>query len=165
MYLITHVTTPISLAVLSDLIRIRIRKAPFFSNSEYLVMGYCAVIPDMFWPDSHGIYEIGMTFTHSLVFSFLAFSGILLLSWMFYKPRPFLLRAFLFWLASVTHLLWDVVSGGKMLLYPFSSEVLGKRIIPIGYWYAVDVLFLAVTAFLWIRVIKREKLRNDAIQF
>lgn len=154
-------TTPISLAVLFDLLRIRICKTPFFSNSEYLVFGYCAVIPDMFWPDSHGIYEMGMTFTHSLVFSFITLSGILLLSWMFYKPRPFLLRAFLFWLASVTHLLWDVVSGGKMVLYPFSREVLGKRIIPIGCWYAVDVLLLAVTVSFWLLVIKRNQHGDD----
>ncbi len=160
MFLITHVATPIIVSASVDLVRVKRLKTSLFSNSDYLIIGFCSLIPDMFWPDAYGPYRIGHTISHSFVFVLLVYLGILFITWIFNKNRPSALKATIFWLSCFSHLVLDAVSGGKKLFYPFSDIIIGGTLIPTQLWFIFDIgLLLGVIIIFYIlrKFVKQEE--------
>jgi hypothetical protein len=63
-------------------------------------------------------------------------------------PRVLLLAS----LAYALHLCGDAFSGGIAWLYPFSTEVIGRRLILYRYWLLLDVVLLAAALIVfWSR--------------
>jgi membrane-bound metal-dependent hydrolase YbcI (DUF457 family) len=51
--------------------------------------------------------------------------------------------------ATAFHLFCDAISGGIAWQYPYSDKVIARRWVPYSMWFALDAVFVTLTALLW----------------
>lgn len=148
MYIGTHVCLPVITVVTVDIIRVLRGKQKLLPNWQLFFIGIAGFLPDLLWPHLSRTGRLN-SWTHTIWFLILLLPLTLLISKIIMK-RKYLLFSILFWLAAVSHVFLDSISGGVRLFYPFNDRIIGNYLIPWPYWVRIDILFIIMLIVLLV---------------
>jgi hypothetical protein len=114
MYVGTHVCLPVITVVSIDIIRVLRGKEGLLTNWQLFFIGVAGFLPDLLWPHLSRTGRLN-SWTHTLWFLIVLLPLVLLFSRLIMKHK-FLKFSLFFWLAAVSHVILDIISGGVRLL-------------------------------------------------
>lgn len=138
----------------ADIYRLHNNKQPVLTTAQLLLIAVAGILPDLLWPHTsmHGRLT---SWTHTIWFLLVLFMVVYFISKRVLNKKHTTF-AVLFWFAAALHIFADAISGGVAFFYPV-EKVVGARHIPYRYWLYFDLVFVTVTAILFVM---RSRLKN-----
>ncbi len=158
MYVLTHALAPVVLCATVDAVCLERTGSRLLRGRHYLAIGLAGALPDLLSPHL-SLAARYSSWSHTAWFLLLFVPVALLLSRLFPERRALL--ATLMILACAFHLFCDAIAGGIAWGYPFTTETIGRSLVPATLWWKLDVACVALTAGLgsWLR--RRDRLLLD----
>lgn len=159
MYIGTHATLPIAIISTIDIASIEFTKKYILPNKQLAWLALGGVLPDFLWPHFTMHQRLNSP-THTIWFLIMLLPLTYLVSkWVFKKD--YIKFTLLFWLATLSHVLLDALSGGVSLFYPW-GKVVGTYFIAHPNWIYFDIRFIIATiVLLCTRFLVKKKVLNN----
>jgi hypothetical protein len=148
MYVGTHVCLPLIPIVTIDIVRVLRGKQKLLTNWQLFFVGIAGFLPDLLWPHFSRAGRLN-SLTHTIWFLVLILPLVFLAARITIKQN-YILFSLLFWLATVSHVFLDTISGGARLLYPLSEKISGSYFVPWPLWLKMDILFVILLTILLV---------------
>jgi hypothetical protein len=160
MDIITHACFPVVIVSSIEIIRHQYYKTRPINGMQLFFVGLAGGLPDILWPH-FSLYQRMHSWTHTLWFL------ILLLPLVFIVAKWKIKEGYqkftiMFWLAAMSHILLDGLSGGVNLFYPINKRI-GAYYISYHTWIFFDIIFVCLTIFLLVQrkeIVKTLKNKN-----
>lgn len=150
MYVITHALSPVVLSATIDAIALENTGVRLLRGRHYLAIGLAGALPDLLSPHL-SLAARYASWSHTLWFLALFIPVAILIARHF--PKHGTLVGGLMILACAFHLFCDAIAGGIAWGYPFTTDIIGRYLVPATLWWKLDVVCFALTAGLasWLR--------------